>query len=167
MKVRRAKIGLAGFVVLLAGLVALADCGRGSRLFQLAQLVPLGDKLGHLVLFGTLSFLVNVIQGGARLRVFAWPMLKGSAMILPLVTLEECSQVLLRSRSFDLLDLAADCAGIWLFGRVALAYLKWKQVGRNGAPFAGQLGAATGPGERRQHGHRHDDRVKIVAQRAE
>ncbi len=124
---RRVQIALAGFALFLVSLVILADSGHGGRLFQLANTIPFGDKVGHLMLFGTLSFLLNLRLGGAELRVFAGRMLQGSALILPVVTLEECSQVLFRARSFDLLDLAADVAGIWLCGRLAVRCLNWKR----------------------------------------
>jgi len=128
LKIRRAKIALTGFVGFLVGLVILADSGHGSVLFRLAGTIPFGDKVGHLLLFGTLSFLVNLLARGAELKVFAWKILKGNAMILPVVTLEECSQVFFRSRTFDLVDLASDFIGICLCGWLAVAYLNWKRA---------------------------------------
>ena len=128
MQSRRAKIVLAGFVFFLVGLVVLADSGHGSLLFRVAGIIPFGDKVGHMMLFGILSFLVNLLLRGAELRVFAWRMLKGSAVILPIVTLEECSQVFFRSRTFDLIDLTADIVGIWLCGWLAVTYLNWKRA---------------------------------------
>ena len=123
-------MALAGFVLFLVGLVGLADSGHGSILFRAAGIIPFGDKVGHMMLFGILSFLVNLLLRGAELRVFAWRMLKGSALILPIVTLEECSQVFFRSRTFDLIDLTADIVGIWLCGWLAVTYLNWKRATR-------------------------------------
>ena len=127
-KIRRAKIVLAGFIGFLVSLVLLADSGHGSALFRLANTIPFGDKVGHLILFGTLSFLVNLLLRGAELKVFTWRVLKGNALILPVVTLEECSQVCFRSRTFDLVDLASDIVGISLCGWLAVAYLNWKRA---------------------------------------
>ena len=127
LKMRRAKVVLAGFVVFLIALVALADSGHGQRLFELARKVPAGDKLGHFVLFGVLSFLVNLILRAAEIRLWQIMVLKGSAVVLSLVTLEEVSQLFFRSRTFDLGDLAADALGIWLSGWLAKNYLVWKR----------------------------------------
>ena len=127
MKNHRVHFLLAGFSVFFVALVVLADTGHGQRFFSLAGKLPAGDKLGHFVLFGFLSFLVNLILRGAMTRLFRRPILKGSAVILALATLEECSQLFFQTRSFDLLDLAADGLGIWLFGRAAFHYLNWKR----------------------------------------
>jgi VanZ family protein len=124
MKIRRAKIILAGFVLFLVVLVTLADSGRGHWLFALAGTIPAGDKVGHFVLFGTLSFLVNLIGQAQTVRLAGRQVLKGSAVVLALVTMEEASQVFFRARTCDLVDLASDALGIWVFGRLAAVYLK-------------------------------------------
>jgi hypothetical protein len=127
MQIRHAKIALVGFVLFLVSLITLADSGHGRWLFALAETIPAGDKLGHLVLFGTLSFLVNLIWNAETIQLLGLRILKGSAAVMALTTLEECSQVLFRSRSFDLLDLASDALGIWLAGWLATACLQRKR----------------------------------------
>lgn len=119
MKIRRAKFALFAFVLFIVGLVALADSGHGRQLFRLADKVPAGDKIGHFLLFGGLSFLVNLVLRAAEIRLGRISLLKGSAAVLVVATLEEFSQLFLRSRSFDLMDLTADALGIWLFGWLA------------------------------------------------
>ncbi len=128
MKIRRAKIVLVAFVAFLVALVALADSGHGQQLFQLAKKIPAGDKLGHFVLFGTLSFLVNLILRAAEIRLRKITLLKGSIIVGSVVTMEEFSQLFFRSRSFDLGDLAADLLGIWACGWLARKYLAWKRT---------------------------------------
>jgi len=134
LKIRWAQVALFGWVTFLIGLVLLADSGRGRRLFDLVQAVPAGDKLGHFVLFGILSFLVNLLFRAAEIRLGRISVLKGSAIIAVIVTLEECSQLFFRWRTFDLVDLAADIAGIWLFSRLARHYLQWKKLKLQPAP---------------------------------
>jgi VanZ family protein len=129
MRIRRAKIVLAGFIVFLVALVALADSGRGQPFFALVRQVPAGDKLGHFVLFGILSFLVNLISRGAGFKLGRIVLLKGSAIVIGVVTAEEFSQLFFRSRSFDLFDLAADLLGIFMCGWLATKYLAWKRCG--------------------------------------
>jgi glycopeptide antibiotics resistance protein len=130
MKIRRAKVALVGFIGLLIALVVLADSGSGQWLFSLAAFLPAGDKLGHVILFGILSFLTNLLARGQTMRFLGRPALKWNVILMVVVTLEECSQLFFRSRSFDLLDLSSDALGIWLFGRLAVAYLTRKRKAR-------------------------------------
>lgn len=128
MKIRRAKIALAAYILFLVSLVLLADSGHGHWLFALAYLIPDGDKLGHFLLFGSLSFLVNLLLRSAPTRLYGFTVMKGSTIIMSIVTLEECSQVFFKSRTFDLLDLTADAVGIWCFARLAAFYLQKKRA---------------------------------------
>ena len=133
MKIRRAKIVLVAFVAFLAALIALADSGHGQQFFQLAKKVPAGDKIGHFALFGTLSFLVNLVLGAREIRLWRFTLLKGSVIVGSIVTVEEFSQLFFRSRSCDLGDLTADILGIWLCGWLARKYLLWKRMKSNPA----------------------------------
>ena len=128
MKIRRAKIALVLYVMFLAGIVLLADSGHGGWLFKLAYTLPDGDKLGHFILMGTLSFLVNLLLRAAPTRLYRFTVMKGSTIVMGIVTLEECSQVFFKARTFDLLDLAADAFGIWAFARLANLYLRRKRA---------------------------------------
>ena len=127
LTIRRAKIVLVVLVVFLVALVALADSGHGQRLFRLARQIPAGDKAGHCVLFGALSFLVNLILRAATLNLGRIAIRKGSTIVMSIVTLEEFSQLFFRSRTFDLGDLAADLAGICVCGWLARKYLARKR----------------------------------------
>lgn len=49
-----------------------------------------------------------------------------STVVMSLATVEEFSQLFLRSRSFDLGDLTADLLGIWVCGWLARKYLVQK-----------------------------------------
>ncbi|MCU0794907.1 MAG: VanZ family protein [Akkermansiaceae bacterium] len=93
------------FAVFLAGfisIIVLADQGRGFWTFL--HDVPMGDKIGHLVLVGPLALLTNlVLRGRYAPRPFSKIML-GSFIVGSLMTLEEISQAFIPSRSFDLID---------------------------------------------------------------
>jgi VanZ family protein len=84
-------------------------------LFQL----PYGDKIGHFFLMGTFSLLVNLALEARTVRFGRFTPLLGTLIVLLLVTLEEISQNWVDTRTFSLLDLAFDWAGIWIFGRIA------------------------------------------------
>ena len=125
---RRARLALFSLGLFLCCLVGLADSGRGRWLFGMAESIPQGDKIGHFVLFGLLVFLVNLVLHATVVRLGRLTILKVSALVMVIVIAEEVSQLLFVSRSFELLDLAADLAGIWSFGQIAGLYLKRKRV---------------------------------------
>lgn len=125
MKIRRTKIVLGGFVLFLIALVILADTGHAQNLFGLVQKVPGGDKTGHFLLFGALSFLVNLLMRASEFQLGRVRLLKGSCLVMAIVTIEECSQMLFRSRTFEVLDLTADALGIVVCGWLARKYLNW------------------------------------------
>ena len=98
-------------------LVAAAD--RGTLKVSYLTVLPAADKIGHFLLMGLMSYLINSALGGQRLSWRRLSVLKGSAFLSLLVAAEELSQLWLTHRNFELADLAADAAGIWLFGRLA------------------------------------------------
>ena len=87
--------------------------------FAFVNLIPLGDKWGHFILIGTLSFLINlaVWQSGRAQDRFG--VVKVSLIVTLFVTLEELSQMWLPNRTFSLLDLTFDLLGIICFGILA------------------------------------------------
>ncbi|MFO1477665.1 MAG: VanZ family protein [Verrucomicrobiota bacterium] len=121
--IRRAKLALAGLLLLIVGMTILADSGHGRAFFAMIQRIPGGDKLGHFALFGPLSFLINLLWRGSEFRIGPARVLRGSLLLAILVVLEECSQKFFPTRTFDLKDLAADFLGIFIFGRLARHYL--------------------------------------------
>jgi VanZ family protein len=108
------------YVVLLVVIVLLADHREYHTVFDAVRRIPGGDKLGHFLLMGLFSFLMNVSLSCRTVRISAARVLLGSAVVCAAVTLEEFSQIFVRYRTFDLVDLAFDYAGIWAFGRLAL-----------------------------------------------
>lgn len=125
---RRARLALLGFGLFLSCLVWLADSGQGRWLFGVAESIPGGDKIGHFVLFGILALLVNLVMGATVIRCGKFTVLKGSTIVMVVVIAEEVSQLFFVSRSFELLDLTADLAGIWIFGQLARIYLQRERV---------------------------------------
>ena len=107
------------YVLLLSIIIYLANHREYYGVFAAIRAVSGGDKLGHFLLMGLFSYLVNVSLRSRILTLRSQPLLLGSVIVYLAVTLEEFSQICLRHRSFDLLDLFCDYAGIWLFGRVA------------------------------------------------
>jgi len=107
------------YFLILAGIVVLADMRETQFLFKSVRKFPYGDKISHFLLFGFLSFLVNLALKAKTFRLWKINLLLGTLIVLAVVTIEEFSQKFIRGRSFDLIDLVADFAGIILFGELA------------------------------------------------
>ena len=114
------------FSIALVAIVVLANMGVTGRVLGFIYEFPLGDKIGHLLLMGIFSLLLNLSLGGRLLRLPYGALPLGSALALALVTLEELTQVFNIYRTFSLADLAFDYAGILLFGWLAVRLLRRK-----------------------------------------
>ena len=108
----RLKLLAFAYVLALAFVVYLADANRGGATFALVHSLPLGDKLGHLVLAGLFALALDAALSWRVFRFLRAPFPRGSALALAVITLEECSQIFFRARSFDLVDLLSDYLGV-------------------------------------------------------
>jgi VanZ family protein len=101
-------------------IIVLVDQGDYlTMLKNWVDMIPYGDKGGHLILMGLLSLTVNLSFKCTQWTVGQHTFLKGSVIIAILVTLEEISQLFISSRSFDWGDLLFDYLGILAFGQLA------------------------------------------------
>lgn len=91
-----------------------ASTGRALLFFELLERIPMGDKLVHVVLMGTLAFLLNLMLGGRTFSINGVPILLGSCIAVGFVTIEEFSQIYIPLRNFDWIDLIANYTGIIL-----------------------------------------------------
>lgn len=106
------------YIFVLVAIIVSADGDWFSSVFGLVHAVPFGDKVGHFFLIGFLAFLVNLSLGASTIGVGRIQVLRGNLYVMVPVLLEEISQIAFPSRTFDLLDLAADAAGVLIFGRL-------------------------------------------------
>ena len=116
------------FFAFILWIIYLANTGGNSIFFDFIRLIPFGDKLGHMCLFGFLT-LVTII--GSKFRAFSWGWFKlyyGAAFVGLFVVGEELSQAFIPSRTFDFVDLAADSVGI--VTAAGIAYLMNKHLNR-------------------------------------
>ncbi len=110
------------FSLFILGIVISANAGQFPELLKPLYDFPSGDKVGHFILFGILSFLLNK-SALARLpnqnpgRI----VLTVSLLLSVLIGLEEWSQSLFSSRTMSLTDLLASYAGV--IGFALLAFL--------------------------------------------
>lgn len=119
MKRARMKIFLVVYIFVLAFIIFLAS-QKGTRyLLNFVGNIPYGDKLGHFLLMGGFSFLLNMVLDARTFRVWKFRYLLGSVIVLTIVTLEEISQMFVGGRTFDWSDLVFDFLGIFLLGELA------------------------------------------------
>lgn len=112
--------------VLMCGfIIYLADHGLLRPIYKFIGVYPGSDKIGHFVLIGASAGLLNLALGLHTVRWLGRDWLLGSVIIVVFCTLEEISQHWLPARSFDLLDLAGDYAGIFCFGWLAKRIARW------------------------------------------
>lgn len=115
------------FIALLAAIVIGADSGTLPGFIHSLYSFPGGDKAGHFLLMGALSWLINLSLGARSARLLSRDILLGTAVVFVAVTLEEVSQLWFKARTFSLLDLGSDYAGILCGGRLALLALRRKR----------------------------------------
>lgn len=116
----------AGWVLMCLFIIYLADRGLLKAVYRFIGVHPGSDKLGHFVLIGGSAGLLNLALGLRTVRWCGRGWLLGSVIIVIFCTLEEISQHWLPARSFDLLDLAGDYAGIFCFGWLAKRVARWR-----------------------------------------
>jgi len=104
------------FIAFFVGIVIIADRADGVPFWSFLDRIPNGDKLGHLCLIGTMSFLCNL---AFPVRKYGWPTVTTLVLLL-LLTGEELSQAFIPSRHLDFFDWLADFAGLALGQMVAL-----------------------------------------------
>ena len=83
---------------------------------------PFADKFFHALLFGAISFWLNLWLRGRALHVSRWELPVSIVIPFSVALIEECLQSLSPYRTFDLFDLACDLLGMslacWLSNKV-------------------------------------------------
>lgn len=107
------------FSIFIVIVIILADMGTLPGLIRSLYDFPNGDKLGHFILYGILSLLLNLaftLRPGLNLLR---TILTVSLTLAALIGLEEWSQSLFGSRTMDIVDLLASYAGVAVAALVA------------------------------------------------
>jgi len=107
-----------GFFIFISFIIFLADSADHNFAFRLLGNIPYGDKIGHLVLYGTMAFLLNYGLGFKSYKIFGFSMQLGAIIVLTFAGLEEISQYWLPSRTCDMVDFVADTVGVVLVSLV-------------------------------------------------
>jgi VanZ family protein len=112
---------LAQVAVGLGVATSLAATLVRPRWFGLVYHLPGGDKAGHFLILGAVTFLVALGFTSARIRGRRLGVAGCALLVGAVVTVDELLQLLLPYRSFSWGDLLANWLGILTFG--ALAWL--------------------------------------------
>jgi len=119
------------FFIFIIAVIVLADNGSLPRSIRATYDFPNGDKFGHFILYGLLSYFIT------RVFLFSFPSKSRSRVMLSigltlalLIALEEFSQKFFSARTFDLVDLLASCLGL-LVGEWAAYKIKVSQRYKN------------------------------------
>ena len=109
------------FSIFIIVVIILADMGTLPGLIRGLYDFPNGDKLGHFILYGILSLLLNLaftLHPSRNLPRTIWTV---SLVLALLIGLEEWSQSMFDSRTMDIVDLLASYAGVTI-----AAFVVWR-----------------------------------------
>lgn len=109
--IKRTIPALLGFSF-IAWVITQANKGSDNLFFSIVGVIPFGDKLGHMFLFGTLSFLTIIAFKCKSVKIKCYQVPIGALLILLFSMTEELSQLFFINRTFDLMDAFADIIGI-------------------------------------------------------
>lgn len=99
------------FFIALCAVIVVMDIAKDNVFLRVTSNIPHADKLSHFLLFGMLTFLVNISLPHKKIRFI--PL--GSLLVFIFSILEEASQFFIETRNFDLVDLTSNFLGIWFF----------------------------------------------------
>lgn len=112
-------------VTTVSGICLVANFGYVSTLFPFVHHIPGQDVTCHFLIMGALALLVNLGFSSSRLFGHKLGMIGCTFLVLLAATLEELSQNFLSQRTFSVMDLSANYAGIVMFSLVA-AWIRWR-----------------------------------------
>ena len=115
------------FFLFLLFVIAAANAGQMPSLFRAMYDFPNGDRVGHFMLYGILSFLLT-LAFPRTVQVFRFSLPIAIIALLLFSVLEECSQSLFPSRTPDAIDLVCSCAGILLAYGAASGWIKARHL---------------------------------------
>ena len=112
------------FGLFIVAIIVLADNNLLGPL-EVFYDFPFGDKVGHFILYGILTLLIDLALFQAlphtNRRLIAW---RTGLILAMIIGLEEFSQRYFPSRTFDLVDLTLSYLGVVFFSWLALRIKK-------------------------------------------
>lgn len=113
------------FSLFIIAVIILADRNAIPPFIRALYDFPYGDKLGHLILFGLLNFILTLTFIRALPdRARNWVALSVSLILALAIAAEEYSQQFFSARTFDLVDLSASYLELLVGGWAAMRLKK-------------------------------------------
>jgi VanZ family protein len=113
------------FLIFVIAVIILVDSGNLPHSIRAIYDFPNGDKVGHFILFGLLTFfLTRAFLSSFPSQPRGWVALSIGLILALSIAAEEWSQQYFSTRTFDLLDLLASYAGIVTFAFLAMCSVK-------------------------------------------
>ncbi len=108
------------FLIFVIAIIILADRGSLPPFIRSIYDFENGDKLGHFILFGFLTFFITrTFLSSLPSKSRSWVTLSVGLVIALGIALEEFSQIYFSTRTFDLIDLLASFLGVLVGGWAA------------------------------------------------
>ena len=108
------------FALFIILIIVLADKGQ-LGLLRLINQIPYGDKVGHFILYGILTLLMDLtLFRSLPLQSPKWVTVMSGLMLALLIGIEEFSQQFFASRTVSFQDLFAGYLGVIFFSWLAL-----------------------------------------------
>ena len=108
------------FALFIILIIVLADKGE-LGLLRLINQIPYGDKVGHFILYGILTLLINLtLLRSLPFQSPRWVTVISSLILALLIGIEELSQQFFASRTVSFQDLFAGYLGVFFFSWLAL-----------------------------------------------
>lgn len=94
------------------------------------------DKQGHFLYLGACAFLLNYLFKSKKVNIKSITFLLGNLILVVLTSIEELRQHFVPNRNFDLLDLLAGFAGIFVFGFMGAWLYRFLSVEKRAMPLS-------------------------------
>ncbi len=108
------------FTIFIISIIILADNGNIPPFIRSIYDFENGDKLGHVILYGLLTFFITrTFLSSLPSKSRSWVTLSVGLILALGIALEEWSQQFFSARTFDLIDLLASFLGVLVGGWVA------------------------------------------------
>lgn len=113
-----------GYTVFLTLVIINADMGDAHNLFAFVRDVPGRHHTAHIVLYGTLAVIANVIYRFRTVEIKGRPVLTASVLVFAFAMMEEVLQIWIHTRVFDYMDILTSFIGVVVFSFMAVQIRK-------------------------------------------